>query len=145
MDISDSEKEVAKILSDSKIQVDSIFDERAKADYISAVAKIYDAQVRKQALDAAEANRVSENRFREEELKNERRKASGETASRIVDSVLKFVGVGATVYVGLLNLDTFRECWKESMEFEKTGVFASATFKELRHNLKLDNLKLKFW
>lgn len=140
-----NDDEVMKILASAKFDVDGIFDEKARSDYVSAIAKIYDASVRKQALEAAEKARADENRFREKELENERKKVQGETASRIVDSVLKFVGVGVGAYVGLANLDLFKECWQDGMNFERDGVFSSSMMKDLRHNLKLENMKLKFW
>lgn len=133
--------EIMKMLKDLKVDADSIFDDKTRAEYINGIAKLYDADVRRQALEVAESNKVSENNFREKELENEKKKAKGETAAKIVDAGLRFVGTVVSSAVGGFSILAFLKCWDEGMRFEETGVFSSSTFKDLRHNLKLP----KFW
>lgn len=132
--------EVMKMLKDLKVQSDSIFDDKTRAEYINGIAKLYDADVRRQALEAAKSNADNENRFREKEIENEKRKAKGETAAKIIDAGLRFIGTMVSSAVGGFSILAFLKCWKEGMEFEEKGVFSSSNFKDLRHNLKLPKL-----
>ena len=136
MDIQSNEA-MEKILRNAKDDLDGIFDEHARAEYAKAVAKIRETQVKEKELEAAERNKEFENQIREKELKAEKQRTGSETAAKIIDSVLRFIGTAAGIAIPSA---IYLKCWKEGIEYEKTGIFTSSTFKDLKRSIKLPKI-----
>lgn len=122
MDIQTKEN-IEKILKNSHDCLCSMQDEKARAQYAKAVAEIYATTV--------------ENERAAEEIKVEKKKINSEAGARITESVLRFIGTAISVGVPTA---VYLKCWNEGMDYEKTGVFTSKTFGDLRRSIKL-----KFW
>ena len=125
---------VDKLLVDSKSDSDCIFDEKARSEYVAAIAKIYDAKVREKELEVNKLNREFENQLKLKELENDRKAKRNENIVRGIDAFLKFVGTAASV---VIPAGVYLKCWQEGMKFEETGVFTSSTFKDLKRSIKL--------
>ena len=125
MDIQ-SDETMEKILQNAKDDADSMFDEKARAQYLMAVSKIYESRVREKELDNAVEDR-----------KIEKKKIASETASKIIDSGLRFVGTLITAGAGTY---VFLKSWDEGMRFEQTGIYTSSSFKDLKRSIKLPKI-----
>lgn len=126
--------DVEKLICSSKDDIDSIFDENARAQYALAVAKIYETKVKEKELEQQAQKQAFDNQLKEKELEAEKKKNVGELVVKVLDVGLKFVGTTAGI---VLPLALYQKCWNEGLEYERTGVFTSSTLKDLRHNLRL--------
>ena len=61
--------DVEKILVSSKDDIDTIFDENARAQYVLAVAKIYETKVKEKELEQQAQNKAFENQLKEKECR----------------------------------------------------------------------------
>lgn len=129
--------DLVKLLASSKDDLDGIYDEKARAQYAEAIAKIYEANVKERELEQQAQKQSFENKLKEDQLKAEKSKDRGELIVKATDVLLKFVGTitGVVVCAGL-----YKQCWDEGMEFEKTGIITSKRFQD-----HIRSLKLKFW
>lgn len=137
MDNNVETKDLVKILSSSKDDLDSIFDEKARAQYAAAIATIYEANVKERELDQQAQKQSFENKLKEEQLKAEKSKDRAEIVVKAADVLLKFVGTITGVVVGA---GLYKQCWDEGLEYEKTGIITSKRFQD-----HIRSLKLKFW
>lgn len=129
--------DLVKLLASSKDDLDGIYDEKARAQYAEAIAKIYEANVKERELEQQAQKQSFENKLKEDQLKAEKSKDRGELIVKATDVLLKFVGTITGVVVGA---GLYKQCWDEGMEFEKTGIITSKKFQD-----HIRSLKLKFW
>lgn len=126
-----------KLMSTSNDDVQTILDDKARAEYLLAIAKIREAEVKEKELEMQAKSKDFENQFKEKELKAEKRKNAGELVCKILDISLKFAGTAAAV---IIPAGLYKQCWDEGMQFEKEGIITSSKFKD-----HIRSLKLKFW
>ena len=124
------EKSVEEMLKNLYEDSKTIVDERARANYVSAVAKLKEIDVQEKSLE-------DEHDLKEKEIEVEKRKADGDVVSKVFDTVVKAT---ATIATSLLTLGLYKQCWDQGFEYEKTGIISSTMLKD-----HIRSFKLKLW
>ena len=133
----DVKESLMKLLSSSNDDVQTILDDKARAEYLLAIAKIRECEVKEKELELQGQSKSFENQLKEKELKAEKQKNIAEVAVKAFDTTLRFVGTAAAV---IIPVGLYKQCWDEGLEFERTGMITSQRFKD-----HIRSLKLKFW
>ena len=122
----ESKNTLDQIVRNSNDEMQQMLDERARANYATAVAKIYETQVREKELDMKAQQRATAN-------DTVVRKAKIERSGKILESTLRFVGTAMEV---MIPAGVYMVCFKEGMEYESGKVFSFRGFTTLRNMIR---------